>query len=306
MKEITQYLKDVATLECQVYTQEKLISKLQQNASRLGRKKNIKEPILKTTYASPDYGMYLFISIGIAVFGIVAQTLFLSKIFPKKFLVEHNDFFLIWLPIIIFVSTFVLLIFHYQQKEKRENKRNYEWELKNYNNYIREDNLRVKQELPVKHELETQINRIMRTKQATETALASLYSVGVIHPKYRNLVAIATFYDYFDTGRCNKLTGPGGAYDTYAYECHFQYIETKLDVIISKLDQIIENQHLIASLMQESNSMLHRIERQNDRMMKSMDRIQENTELTEYNTRCAAQSAAIMEHIAIYHALKYE
>lgn len=41
--------------------------------------------------------------------------------------------------------------------------------------------------------------------------LKQFYNIGKIYPKYHNLPALTSIYEYFITGRCDELTGPHGA-----------------------------------------------------------------------------------------------
>ena len=45
----------------------------------------------------------------------------------------------------------------------------------------------------------------------TRELLARYYALDVIYPKYRNMVAMTTIYEYFASGRCTVLTGPAEA-----------------------------------------------------------------------------------------------
>ena len=57
----------------------------------------------------------------------------------------------------------------------------------------------------------------------TKQLLEKLYAADVIFPKYRNMVAICTIYEYFVSGRCTTLVGADGAYNLYESElalCH--------------------------------------------------------------------------------------
>ena len=48
--------------------------------------------------------------------------------------------------------------------------------------------------------------------------LLQIYSENVLPQKYRSLTAVATLYEYLETGRCNTVQGHGGIYDTYEVE----------------------------------------------------------------------------------------
>lgn len=310
MREITQYLKDVAALECQLYTQNRLQKNLRDKLETMGHARSFEEPKDGSQEAEVFGGIasFLYFFAGLT-FLLLPMSLFAAIIaFLIGLLRDLNVGFLsftLWCYLIMSLIV-IVICYYFERREKATKKKRYAEELKKYRAAIQADRKRVEREMVWRRDLLEQWHRVKEKRVETQNALDSLYAVGLIHPKYRKLVAVATFYDYFDTGRCSALTGPGGAYDTYEYEQRMGRIETKLDVIISKLDEIIANQQYIGDLMREANATLYRIEKQNDNMIRSMNNIQENTALTEYNSRCAAQSAAVMEHIAVYHALKYE
>lgn len=315
VKEITQYLKDLATLECQLYTQNHLMFSLSKRIEPLGYANKYEKPVWKPW--KPEIMDFIMFP-GLGLVGIIPGTFIIwfimgliQMIFDIRFYKATASLFetigaafniYVRIAVVLSVIGTICNIILGRKNAKDEYKRN----VSEYELAKKSDECRVQAELKQRKQLFSQWEQVAKEQKRTKEILDTLYAVDIIHPKYRDIVAVSSFYDYFDTGRCIELTGRGGAYDTYEYERHLQIIETKLDVIISKLDQIIANQHLIASLMQEANSTLNRIERQNDRMMKSMSRMEENTALTEYNTRCAARSAAVVEHIAGYYALKYE
>lgn len=308
MDQITQYLQEVAAQECQLYTQKKLLSNLSHQAAKLGIAKKIHRPDKWEHYKfqfelKSTFFLSLFFSILSIVYYFVKM---ISSGTNQKLGVKYSKA-MFTSPIMWFFISFVLiivcrnicdLIVHYT-----EGRSIYNSKLRTYNTAIQNDQQRVQRELQQKEMLIGQYKIVKQETLNTESALNALYSLNIIHQKYRNLVAVSLFYDYFDTGRCVSLTGPGGAYATYEEDLRFKRIETRLDVIISKLDEIIENQQYIGDLMREANNTLNRIENQNKKIAKSLNRIEENTELTEYNTRCAAKSAAIMEHISVYYFL---
>ncbi len=165
------------------------------------------------------------------------------------------------------------------------------------------DQKRVQREMQIKQEIQQQIESVKEERQRTWKALNALYSLSIIHKDYRNLVAVSSFYDYIDKGICTQLEGRDGAYAFYEEALRFQRIESKLDIIIDKLDQIADNQQYLASLIRDGNMALNRIEQQNNIMFKQLNAIHENTAITEYNTRCSAESLAVMESISIYRFL---
>lgn len=183
--------------------------------------------------------------------------------------------------------------------------KSYDENLDNYYRAVQADEERVERELAMRQQIQNQIGQVQFQQKKTSTALAALYDLEIIHPKYRhNMVAIASFYDYFDTGICSTLTGPHGAYSRYEEDLRFQRIYSRLDVIISKLDELIDTQRTIAQLLEQANDTLSHISRTNNRMMQKMSRIEENSDLTAYNTQCAARSSRTLENIAVYQLLR--
>jgi len=90
----------------------------------------------------------------------------------------------------------------------------------------------------------------------TESALNALYSLGVIYGKYRHFVAVASFCEYIQSGRCNTLEGANGAYNLYESELRQNIIIGQLDAVIDGLKQIRDAQYMIYEAINESNRVL--------------------------------------------------
>lgn len=289
-KKLLQYLKEAAVLECQLYTQNQLYWRLKNQADTLGHRRYYEKPILGNWI--PDFSGWIGVSCALG-FSVSCIGIF--------FVDEFVDLVKLFLALSLFFYIGIIFLDYSLYCSK---KKEFVADLKEYNANVDADQLRVRRELDIKAQLEKQYTEVSNEWHNTRNALDSLYELGIIHKKYRNLVPIASFYDYFDTGRCFVLKGPGGAYATYEEDLRFQRLETKLDVIITKLDEIIENQRMLADLMRESNDTLMRIEQASNRSMHNIERIEENLELTAYNTRCTMQSAAVMEHLLVYNTLR--
>ncbi len=113
--------------------------------------------------------------------------------------------------------------------------------------------------------------------------LNKLYSYNIVHPKYRNQVAIATFYEYLDVGRCTSLVGTDGAYNIYENECRSNLIIAQLNTVIEKLDEIKKNQYLIYKELTEINANLRSLNRSADKVINQIDKLQLSAdEMTKY------------------------
>ena len=133
-----------------------------------------------------------------------------------------------------------------------------------------------------------------KTYESTKNALEQVYAYDVIFPKYRNMTAMFTMLEYFQTGRCSELTGPNGAYNLYESELRQNIIINKLDTIIEKLDQIKENQFLLYTEMTEINAHLSTLSYNTKNLLDTSKRIEANSEITSYCSRITAQNTAAL------------
>lgn len=113
-----------------------------------------------------------------------------------------------------------------------------------------------------------------------------LYEKNIVHPKYRNLVAISQIYEYIDTGRCTELEGPNGAYNLFESELRQNIIIDKLDIIIEQLEALNRTMSYVALSINQTNMLLNDISN-------TLYQIETNTALTSYNTQCIANNTRI-------------
>ena len=111
--------------------------------------------------------------------------------------------------------------------------------------------------------------------------LQHLLDKNILHPKYRDFVAVAQIYEYIDTGRCTELEGTNGAYNLYESELRQNTIIDRLDVIVDQLAQLNRTMRYVANSVNQTNMLL-------DNISASLDRIETNTALTAYNTQVTA------------------
>ena len=114
---------------------------------------------------------------------------------------------------------------------KRENEKN---EKRYYQNHAEWQKLR--EEIDKKLEMPHQQSLDIREK---------FYARDVIYPKYQNLPALTSIYEYFITGRCEELIGPHGAYNMYEDEMRKDTVISQLNTVIANLEQIKQNQYML-------------------------------------------------------------
>lgn len=123
--------------------------------------------------------------------------------------------------------------------------------------------------------------------------LESLYGSGVIYEKYRDPVALASFYDYFASGRCATLTGSDGAYNLYESEIRMDLVITKLDVVVKKLEDIKKNQYTLYSVMSEMNQNLAELSRTASEMADNVKGIKSSVDTIANNSAVIAHNTAV-------------
>lgn len=92
------------------------------------------------------------------------------------------------------------------------------------------------------HLMKLDFEKKQKELKLLKESLAKLYAQNIVHPKYQNWVAVATFYEYIDIGRCYELKGPHGAYNLYEQELIANKIVGSLGAINSNTSGIASSQ----------------------------------------------------------------
>lgn len=132
-----------------------------------------------------------------------------------------------------------------------------------------------------------QYDECYRNLCKTKDIMEKYYDLNIVYDKYRGLVPICTIYEYFDAGRCFSLEGHEGAYNLYENELRMNVIIEKLDDIISKLDEIKRNQHVLVSELKRSNQKI-------DEIANSLQSMQDDANLTRYYSQISAANTSYL------------
>ena len=108
--------------------------------------------------------------------------------------------------------------------------------------------------------------KVQMQRDNTQKSLQKLYSKCNIYYKYQNLAAVCSLYDSIATGICTRLEGPDGAYNKYD-------VEMRMDKMITQLDEVIENLHIIQNNQNKLYSEMRGISQKIDRLQLSMNEI---------------------------------
>ena len=300
---LTNYMKNVAELEVQSYTQWNIICGLKSRFEWIEYKRKIKEPQFEPGDGLGNIGIYILMAL--LLLGILLGD-GLSQLLTENHLKGFRFLFSIIFILVIECIVIYICMFVGDTVKNIQGKKPYNEKLKIYNQEVEKNEQYELTKIPIKADLNNQLKDAEQAYQETKSVLNSLYDLNIIHPKYRSLVPVSSFYEYLDTGRCTQLEGHEGAYNIYETEIRLNHIVTRLDVIITKLDEIIENQYYIANELSKANNILRNIDNNNYKMLQSMERIEENTDLIEYNTHCTSVNSYITGSLVLYQTLKNE
>ena len=95
--------------------------------------------------------------------------------------------------------------------------------------------------------------KLARVENELKESLNKVYDKNVIYGKYRNFVAVATLYEYIDSGRCSELEGANGAYNLLESEIRADRIISSLNRIVTNLEDIKNNQYTLYKSIECAN-----------------------------------------------------
>lgn len=127
-----------------------------------------------------------------------------------------------------------------------------------------------------------------------------LYNYNIIFGKYRNFVAVSSFYEYLMAGRCTTLEGTNGTYNLYETELRANIVISQLNSVLESLEKIIENQYMIYDSIQSVNASLHRLETTMSVATETLSHIDAKAQtMTTYMEKIASNSDVIAHNTAV-------
>lgn len=300
-EKVVQYLRYAKDLEQAVFTYRNAFLQLESRVRTLGHRKEINEPkAASLTEVSPGIGLFfIFFAIALVISCFAGGSLFSNifayvTIFPFfvdsglriKLLICLGAALVLWC--LVFLCKAVMASTEHNQQ------------MSNYKSKLNSDQQRVERERGMIQVLRKQQTDIEKQINTNSRLLEQLYDLNILHPKFRNMVAVITMLEYFEYGRCTTLQGPHGACSFYADEELHKRIISKLDVVIHKLDDIRQTQQYLYEAIQEANATAYRIYENSQRMLESNRQIAENTALTAYNTTRIRENSDILTYISAY------
>lgn len=293
-KQLCDYLYTITNLEIQLRTIEQTYTKKELFIKEL-KKGNIIEKPKKSGDPDPVELITEFLFLFISGWGLF---FFIKIVCQKKMgriLFDLLNMFLI-IPTGIFgivasiVGVWVILEAIWKDKN---NKEDYRDSVKKYNEAVEENKKLIKKNEEKVKLISQECEQLKKQWNKANELLKEYYALGVIYPEYRKLVPVATFLQYLESGRCDKLEGHEGAYNLYHQELMGKRILGKLDEI-SKTTK--ETQWLLRDAISESN-------RKIDYMCNKLDVIEQHEAVNAYYNEVAADNTRYLKDYVIYRDL---
>lgn len=300
-KNLKSYLETLVDLEKNAYMQSQLLNNLRNRIDRLGK------PIV---YQKPQKKEADFLSnLQIGVVGTAFVGAILGAIIG---LVNSDGLFdaidkvigtgIQWLLYGLGIGVVVGIILHIY--ECHANKNDYNIDYLNYVSSTENDNIRVNKEKEQIKQLQAISSATIQKQTATNGLLQQYYDLDILPPQYRNMVAVCSIYGYLQDGICSKIYGHDGALAQYAMDLRFRRLEDKLDIIISSLEKIRENQYVLYSAIKQVNTNVQNLLEKTDKQIHLMNSIDQKMEIMNYYQKQTAIENRYQSFLQTYTVLK--
>jgi len=311
-RSLKDYIEKVFDVEKNVYVLEQGTARMNSYMQGLGHPGHPQQPqIQKPESVFADLGDFIVICgiIG-AIIGLIVAVSTSSHqyegFFMNLILTFFSGFgwarigigFLIGAAIVLAILS--LMAIKSRSDSNKENKQ----AAQRYENIVVQDRQRVSIELSKRNQVLQFFNATDNELANTRQTLAQVYDLNIIHPNYRNFVAVASFHQYFDTGRCTTLDGPNGAYNLYEAERRQNMIIGQLDTVIGQLEQIKNNQYMLYDAINESNRKIDKITQISEMALDYNRANAENSAIIANNTRITKNNMETLAAIETYKFLK--
>lgn len=272
-RQVKEYVEKVYVLESTKYEQELLINKINKKINQVN---SIKLKPIKPTEST---GTIFINSVITAGMGVLLILLFLY------FAVMIGIYEFAEAIIMTIVAGLTLFIFFWgtginsREKDIRDNRN------------IAKDNEQLNRNKKAMYEylIENQ-ESTKSVYENTERILKQYYDRNILFPKYRNLIAVSSIYEYLQSGRCSTLEGYEGAYNIFENELRLNLIVTKLDDIIYRLDSIRDNQYMLYDAINRGNHT-------SEKLFQSLEKIGDNSAVSAYNSSINAQNTEFLKWV---------
>lgn len=272
-RQVKEYVEKVYILESTKYEQELLINKINKKINQVN---SIKLKPIKSTDSTGQIFINSVIGAGVCAFfaWLFLYITVMFGLFELSTIVKMA----IGAGVILFILFFWACISS-REEDIRDNQN------------IAKENEQLNRNKKVMYEylMENQ-ESTKSVYENTERILKQYYDRNILFPKYRNLIAVSSIYEYLQSGRCSTLEGYEGAYNIFENELRLNLIVTKLDDIIYRLDSIRDNQYMLYDAINRGNHT-------SEKLFQSLEKIGDNSAVSAYNSSINAQNTEFLKWV---------
>lgn len=284
---IKNYLKSSIELETQKRIAEDTFDQLVQEENQWKRKMSYTAKKENTSVSVLDMLFMAIKGFGISILILFAVTMCFSIIdaIGHRMYFLENLFPIIWLVIVV-VLIFVRLIYVKKTDYKV---------IKDKYLFDQQKEINIKQRgNEALYIIQNNKNKLKQAYKYASNNLINTYSANIIYKKYQTVEACTAILEYLESGRCDTLKGPYGAYNKYDDDLAKGIIINRLEEINTKMNYIVANQERIYQV-------INRIEKNVDEMTKDIEFICDSVQETgrklddiANNTRITAWSSSVI------------
>lgn len=314
-EDLKQYLFHVRDLEVSCYKQREYINFLQQSMNRannpqmnaLGEDKKASGLDIED-FLTVCLGCGVIVGLILGIAGFFDEGLFCTFMPGYTHRFFWSTLFRVFAGaiagfIIGFIGGIIWQIVSMAQEKKETQKENAK--IHEQNKELAEKNELIRDRSKTRAmKLATEISKARMKLDETEKILLKYYASDIIYTKYQGLIPVTMFCEYFASGRCDTLTGHEGAYNIYENEIRLNLIIVKLEEVVDKLDQIQQNQYMLASMLEQNNRELQSIKSAVSMQTATLERIEDNTEVSNYYNRITAANTDFLAWAKTYELIR--
>lgn len=274
---LREYLSHVYRLELSLQTQRLLCEKLREEMGKLNHYEVEPLQALKPCRSAGELIRVGFVGLIISI-GAGSILGLLIRLFEAVFsdfgmpLLNWGQLCLICIPLTSLLWIWLLIseVLYWQEENERIRKQNGKIQTRNARRKFLKD---IKVQI-IGQELEV----LGVNCKSTARLLGCYYQQNLIRKKYRNLIAVSSFHQYFLSGQCQRLEGPEGAYALFESE-----------LACGHVDEVIGRQNLIQAAEKIFCEVL--------RVANNFQSLEENAYVTVFNGSIATQNTKFQKWI---------
>lgn len=301
-------------MEINHYCMVRAIRSLDQEISRLGRKRKFDMPFRRKNQGTIIGGAIMFAIWGACIVAAIVTIVAIIEAFAEDSGFFGTIFNLILCVVVgpiyggiiggiggIVVGAIYGAI--YKKLDKKKIEEEFKRDVKEHIEASLVDDMRVEQEFEKQKILRRQRTILSQRYEESKKVLSKLYDKMGIDENFRHIIPIGYMYEFSRLGIATQLGGHKGLYDRVREEMKMDDVLRKLDEISDKLDIVINNQRALHGELLAINQKCDRMVQMTLDTVRNTESIVCNTALTAYNTERIQKELEYQNFMMLYSAV---